>query len=130
MDRGHRDLRDRKVGSNVDLSIFRLLTAITFLLFCRYSSAADELLTTVRKTEDSLKRLKKQFKRPGAAANAAEDGVSVSDEDKIRMQILLDVKQFGEEVAALGVSIEGNPSYEKLVEVTSEQTAVAESAEN
>ncbi|KAI9016767.1 hypothetical protein DFJ74DRAFT_242318 [Hyaloraphidium curvatum] len=84
----------------------------------KYSSAADELLTTVRKTEDSLKRLKKQFKRPGASA-AQEEGVS--DEDKIRMQILLDVKQFGQEVSALGVALEGNRSYSHLVAVTNEQ---------
>lgn len=84
----------------------------------RYSSAADELLTTVRKTEDSLKRLKKQFKRPGAAAATGEEGTS--DEDKIRMQILLDVKQFGQEISSLGVEIEGTASYAHLVSVTSE----------
>lgn len=62
--------------------------------------------------------MKKQLKRPGAAANASEEGVS--DEDKIRMQVALDVKQYGLEMEALGVLVEGNAAYAHLVSVTSE----------
>ena len=48
-----------------------------------------DVLTSVRKMEESLKRLK----RGKGASNAAQQGMT--DDDKIRLQLYLDVQQFG-----------------------------------
>lgn len=57
---------------------------------------ATDLLATVRKTESSLKRLKK------TSAAEGEGGAAMSDSDKIGLQLFLDVQEFGVQVR-LGV---------------------------
>ncbi len=56
---------------------------------CRYSAIVAEILASVKKTEESLNRLKR-MRKPGGT-----DEVGVSDEDKIRAQLALDIKAFG-----------------------------------
>lgn len=67
---------------------------------CRYFSSVDELLTSIKKTEDSLLRLKQQ--RKAAAGQSSQLPASktneMSDENKIRHQIYLDAQEFGKQV--------------------------------
>lgn len=84
----------------------------------RYNSLAEELLTTVKKTETSLKRLKKT--RPGeapdaAAAAAAGPGAGLSDSDKICLQLFLDVQEHGRQIARFGLVAEQLESYNALL---------------
>lgn len=58
----------------------------------RFLGLVDELLTSVKKTEDSLKRLKKMRK----ASDVTPAGLS--DDDKIREQIFLDAQHFRDTV--------------------------------
>jgi hypothetical protein len=51
--------------------------------------------------EESLKRLQQKKKR----ADEQEQQVKMSDEDKIRWQIYLDIIQFGQEVSEVEVSV-------------------------
>jgi Domain of unknown function (DUF3510) len=53
----------------------------------RYASMAVRMLETLRKTESSLKRLKKN-----RAVEPAADGSQLSDIDKISLQLFLDVE--------------------------------------
>jgi len=71
----------------------RVLTQI-----CRvYLRNTGDVLTSVQKMEESLKRLKKA--RGGAGgAGAGSAATSVSDDDKIRLQLALDVKSFKSQV--------------------------------
>lgn len=48
--------------------------------------AVSDVLTSVQKTEESLRRLRKD--------RAASTSVGVSDDDKIRMQLIIDVDAF------------------------------------
>jgi hypothetical protein len=59
---------------------------------CRYLALLAEVVTTVRKTEDSLNRLKKMRK------SAASEESMVSDEEKLRLQIAEDLRAFGTQV--------------------------------
>ena len=63
----------------------------------------NELLTSIKKTEDSLLRLKQQ--RMAAAGQSspilANKASEASDEDKIRKQLLLDAQEFGVQVGYL-----------------------------
>lgn len=59
----------------------------------------SDVLTSVQKTEESLRRLKKMRDR-GTQASSAE-GRGLSDDDKIRMQLSIDVNTFIAEVCIL-----------------------------
>ena len=60
--------------------------------------AVSDVLTSVQKTEESLKRLRKERAATSSASAAA---AGVSDDDKIRMQLVVDVDAFVEQSAAL-----------------------------
>jgi hypothetical protein len=91
----------------------------------RYAALADELLSAVKKTESSLKRLKKS--RPGeqaaidAAAGAGGAGAApapgavMSDSDKICLQLYLDVQEHGRQIARFGLVPEELESYRQLL---------------
>ncbi|CAG8636853.1 25042_t:CDS:10, partial [Racocetra persica] len=95
----------------------------------RYYTIVFEHLTTLKKTEESskiMKRLKKGkstrssfFSGSSNGDGGEESGALMSDEDKIRLQILLDVKQFGKELTNIGLSpleIKGYTELYKVVE--------------
>jgi hypothetical protein len=76
----------------------------------RFLALTTELLNTLKKTEDSLQRLKRTKRKPdaqgsggdaiaaAAAAGVGTDGGAMTDEAKIRQQLWLDVRQYIEEV--------------------------------
>lgn len=74
-------------------------------------------LSVMKKTEESLRRLKKGkktgFSLFGSGSTPADDG---KDEERIRHQMALDVEAFGKDAAALGVGVEECPAYVQLVE--------------
>lgn len=53
----------------------------------RYLVAVSDVLTSVQKTEESLKRLRKDRNAPTSTAG-------ISDDDKIRVQLYIDVDSF------------------------------------
>lgn len=74
--------------------------------------AVSDVLTSVQKTEESLKRLRKD--------RAALTSVGVSDDDKIRMQLIIDVDAFiaTSKLILLGTSKETLPqSLQALLDV-------------
>jgi hypothetical protein len=86
----------------------------------KYHALAAELLTTVRKTESSLKRLKKL--RPGESeSDAAAAGAGMSDSDKITLQLYLDVQEHGRQLGGFGLVAESMDSYNSLLAVVTLQ---------
>ncbi|KAF7376188.1 Conserved oligomeric Golgi complex subunit 2 [Mycena sanguinolenta] len=75
-------------------------------------------LTGMKKTEDSLRRLKKgkksTFSLFGGGAAKDEDG---KDEERIRMQMILDVEAFGKDGQSLGLSVDRSESFQSLTEM-------------
>lgn len=63
----------------------------------RYYVIVDELVASIKKTEESLQRLKRLRKGADATAQSSSSN-DVTDETKIRRQLFLDVKEFGKEV--------------------------------
>uniref|UniRef100_A0ABK9NDW1 Conserved oligomeric Golgi complex subunit 2 n=1 Tax=Glossina morsitans morsitans TaxID=37546 RepID=A0ABK9NDW1_GLOMM len=82
-----------------------------------YSDVVNDVLTSVQKTEESLRRLKNL--KSGAGGSAIASAVSLSnsitsDDDKIRLQLRVDVLAWTGELSKLGFT----PSdIEKLVEL-------------
>jgi hypothetical protein len=74
-------------------------------------------LSVMKKTEESLRRLKKGkkagFSLFGSSSTPADDG---KDEERIRHQMALDVEAFGEDAIALDVNVEECQAYVQLGE--------------
>jgi len=66
----------------------------------RYKTQVDEVLTSVLRMEESLKRLKKV---KGQAASGSENNKVLSDDDKIRRQIQIDINYFTQQVRLIKV---------------------------
>ncbi|KAG1673266.1 hypothetical protein FOA52_002546 [Chlamydomonas sp. UWO 241] len=89
-----------------------LAAAVADAVSVSYTALAEELLTTVRKTEESLKRLKKKEAADGAGGGEA----AMSDSDKIGLQLQLDVAEYGAQLASLGLAPDAMPTFQRLQE--------------
>jgi len=101
----------------------RIVTDVTIC----YSACVNDTLKAVRELEGSLKRLKKVKKGGFNASNSSLNSFfgnkeTMSDEDKIRLQMELDIQQYGEELKKLGIDISTNPEYSDLLKSTKEPT--------
>lgn len=91
----------------------------------RYQSIANDLLESVRKMEDSLRRLRKVRPDRSTASNLsnlANQAVTtqMSDDDKIRLQLYLDVVEFGNQLAERFDGYKGESNYEALFKLVDE----------
>lgn len=84
------------------------------------------ILSTQKKTEDSYRWYKKGrqalpfFGRGSTTAGADEGG---SEEDRVKMQMQLDVQTLGKDAEALGVDIEGSEAFASLRNATADTAA-------
>jgi hypothetical protein len=76
-------------------------------------------VTTVRKTADSLKRLKGRKDGGGKDGKGGDGKVAgaATDTDKICHQLLLDVQEYCRQLEALGVEPAAVPSYAALAAI-------------
>jgi len=86
----------------------------------KYYSAVEELLTSIKKTEESLLRLKQQRKAAAGQVNTVVGvkGNEVSDENKIRTQIHLDAVEYGVQISSIDLNVEEFPEYVALRDIT------------
>lgn len=77
----------------------------------QYMTVTKDVLVSVKKMEDSLKRLKRARDRTPLPEGAA------SDDDKIRLQLYIDVEHFGIRMEELGTPKSKVPSYGALMEI-------------
>ncbi|XP_057342404.1 conserved oligomeric Golgi complex subunit 2 isoform X3 [Manis pentadactyla] len=82
----------------------------------KYHETVSDVLSAVRRMEESLKRLK-HARRPAPAAPAGPRAGSMSDDDKIRLQLALDVQYLGEQIQKMGLQTEDVPSFAALSEL-------------
>nr|CAG4641569.1 EOG090X03KZ [Eurycercus lamellatus] len=75
----------------------------------QYLVAVSDVLTSVQKTEESLKRLRKD--------RAASASAGVSDDDKIRMQLVIDVDAFVEAAQPILTNVSPLPEIKALLGV-------------
>nr|XP_006817460.1 PREDICTED: conserved oligomeric Golgi complex subunit 2-like [Saccoglossus kowalevskii] len=90
-----------------------LLSGILTLLTQEYFGVTSDVLDSVRKMEESLKKLK--MRKVTSVSNFSANGMS--DDDKIRLQLALDVRQFAEEMDNLGIKSSDIPKYDSLSEL-------------
>lgn len=87
----------------------------------RYSAAVEELLETVRRTEEALKS-RKARRTPGT--------VGISDGDKVKLQLLLDFQEFSKTVADVGVDGQTLEGLMKLKSLTEEAETLLAQMQN
>lgn len=86
----------------------------------RYFKAIEEVLTSVQKTEESLRRLKnlreKSTSTTTANIQSSNDRQGMSDDDKIRLQLQIDVRYWTKEIESNDIRRE---NVDKLFEMIS-----------
>ena len=91
-----------------------------------YAAAAKDLVVSVKKTEASLRRLKR---RDDAAAEgsvspenqpAGSGEPAPSDSEKIRRQVKLDAEEFGRHVGKIGFDVSRSEAFARLWEIAGE----------
>ncbi|XP_065778415.1 conserved oligomeric Golgi complex subunit 2 isoform X1 [Muntiacus reevesi] len=82
----------------------------------KYYETVSDVLNAVRKMEESLKRLK-QARRATPASPAGLSGGGMSDDDKIRLQLALDVAYLGEQIEKMGLRTKDIRSFPALAEL-------------
>lgn len=76
------------------------------LILCpRYCETVSDVLNSVKKMEESLKRLKQARRAPATSTVGPSSGMS--DDDKIRLQLALDVEYLGEQVLPWRSRVQG-----------------------
>uniref|UniRef100_A0A8C6GT85 Conserved oligomeric Golgi complex subunit 2 n=1 Tax=Mus spicilegus TaxID=10103 RepID=A0A8C6GT85_MUSSI len=91
----------------------------------RYFETVSDVLNSVKKMEESLKRLK-QARRSPATNPVSSSGGGMSDDDKIRLQLALDVEHLGEQIQRMGLQtsdIKSFPALKELVLAARDQAA-------
>lgn len=82
----------------------------------KYFETVSDVLNSVKKMEESLKRLKQA--RRSLATNPVSSSGGMSDDDKIRLQLALDVEYLGEQIQKMGLQtsdIKSFPALSQLV---------------
>ncbi|XP_070807096.1 conserved oligomeric Golgi complex subunit 2 [Pituophis catenifer annectens] len=81
----------------------------------KYLDTVSDILNSVKKMEESLKRLK-QARKTVTANNPSPSG-GMSDDNKIRLQLALDVEHFGMQVEKMGIQLSNIRSFSTLSEL-------------
>ncbi|XP_070590041.1 conserved oligomeric Golgi complex subunit 2 isoform X2 [Erythrolamprus reginae] len=78
----------------------------------KYLDTVSDILNSVKKMEESLKRLK-QARKTVTANNPSPSG-GMSDDSKIRLQLALDVEHFGMQMEMMGIQLSNIKSFSTL----------------
>ena len=95
----------------------------------KYQAIANELLESVKRMEDSLKRLQRVRQTSKSSANIAGhnrsssgggSAINMSDDDKIRLQLSIDINELGNMLSSKFEGYKGGSNYELLMHIVEE----------
>uniref|UniRef100_A0A8C2KSQ3 Conserved oligomeric Golgi complex subunit 2 n=1 Tax=Cyprinus carpio TaxID=7962 RepID=A0A8C2KSQ3_CYPCA len=89
----------------------------------RYFETISDVLSSVRKMEESLKRLKQARKTTTTSTTGVNAGPS--DDSKIRLQLALDVEYLGEQIQKMGLQPSDITMFSSLLELVQEARDLA-----
>jgi hypothetical protein len=85
----------KKYSNNYQSEVVKkILQDLFSKITIQYYQSVNEVLTSVQRTEESLRRLKNLKKSQSSQNNASEDKQMMSDDDKIRLQMQIDIMQY------------------------------------
>ncbi|XP_075144620.1 conserved oligomeric Golgi complex subunit 2 [Haematobia irritans] len=89
-------------GKMLDETIVRsILEQVLNRITADYMVVVKEVLTSVQKTEESLRRLR-NLKGQQSALSTSSNSTTMSDDDKIRLQLRVDISSWTNELSKLG----------------------------
>lgn len=77
----------------------------------------SDVLTSVQRTEESLRRLKNLRERSGTANTGNASSSGVSDDDKIRMQLYVDISAWSDGIGKLGIDRNAIEKLNELIQL-------------
>lgn len=85
-------------------------------LFAQYSTTLRYavILTTTKKTQAGLRWLKKGRQGLGFFGRSAPADDGATEEDKVKLQMQLDIDTLVQEAAAIGIDVTESPAYDAL----------------
>ncbi|XP_030052295.1 conserved oligomeric Golgi complex subunit 2 [Microcaecilia unicolor] len=83
----------------------------------KYYETVSDVLSSVKKMEESLKRLKQARERKTVPSNSVGTNGGNSDDYKIRLQLALDVEYLGDQIQKLGLKTSEIDSFSTLWEL-------------
>ncbi|XP_063696542.1 conserved oligomeric Golgi complex subunit 2 [Culicoides brevitarsis] len=115
-----------KYGQNVgNERVLGFLENVFVALTEQYNSAVSEVLTSVQKTEESLRRLKNLRERGTGNTNpSTNERQGMSDDDKIRLQLQVDVIYWSREIEKFGIPQKKIPKLTELLKCVEEATKI------
>uniref|UniRef100_A0A3Q3WEP5 Conserved oligomeric Golgi complex subunit 2 n=1 Tax=Mola mola TaxID=94237 RepID=A0A3Q3WEP5_MOLML len=91
----------------------------------RYYETISDVLSSVRKMEESLKRLKQARKGATTAPTVGTNG-GPTDDSKIRLQLALDVEYLGEQIQKMGLQPSDISMFSTLMDLVKEARDLGE----
>uniref|UniRef100_A0A672GTN9 Conserved oligomeric Golgi complex subunit 2 n=1 Tax=Salarias fasciatus TaxID=181472 RepID=A0A672GTN9_SALFA len=91
----------------------------------KYYETISEVLSSVRKMEESLKRLKQARKGAASTTTSGANG-GPTDDSKIRLQLALDVEYLGEQIQKMGLQPHDISMFSVLMDLVNEARELAE----
>uniref|UniRef100_A0A672GRD3 Conserved oligomeric Golgi complex subunit 2 n=1 Tax=Salarias fasciatus TaxID=181472 RepID=A0A672GRD3_SALFA len=85
----------------------------------KYYETISEVLSSVRKMEESLKRLKQARKGAASTTTSGANG-GPTDDSKIRLQLALDVEYLGEQIQKMGLQPHDISMFSVLMDLVNE----------
>ncbi|KAJ6635914.1 Conserved oligomeric Golgi complex subunit 2 [Pseudolycoriella hygida] len=89
----------------------------------QYYSAVFDVLTSVQKTEESLRRLK-NLREKSTTNASANDRQGLTDDDKIRLQLQVDIIHWSTEIEKVGVAISDVEKLDHLKALVEESAKI------
>lgn len=84
----------------------------------------SDVLTSVQKTEESLRRLKNLREKSGSVQQGSASAAGMSDDDKIRLQLHVDICAWCDEIEKLGVDRNAVDKLTDLIQLVEESTKI------
>lgn len=113
---------DQKHKKSFQEEIFkRLLRELFSQTTIQYYQSVNEVLTSVQKTEESIRRLKNLREKSQQSASSS-DKQQMSDDDKIRLQLQIDIRHYVKCIEDYQLNREEIDSLKELVALTDDIT--------
>uniref|UniRef100_H2YCH7 Conserved oligomeric Golgi complex subunit 2 n=1 Tax=Ciona savignyi TaxID=51511 RepID=H2YCH7_CIOSA len=114
------DFYEEQVGFVDATLLSHWLTQVATPVTDRFHQVVSEVLTSVRKMEESLIRLQKMRSGGKSSSGNLASLAGLSDDDKIRLQLFIDVTSFGKQMSDCGANVTEIPIYQKLLHLVEE----------
>ncbi|XP_062561068.1 conserved oligomeric Golgi complex subunit 2 [Armigeres subalbatus] len=123
-----REFREQYHSMIGDERLKEFLANVFTSLTMNYYQAVDEVLTSVQKTEESLRRLKNLRDRNANSGpittTTGTDRTTMSDDDKIRLQLQVDVIHYVQEIESIGLARGEIEKLDELTQLVEEATKI------